>query len=170
MYIDFGKTCRSRRMPTSTERMRRNDVWYFVTDNKMSEFDINFQVRFLICNIYYFERKIYFIIVVVEIWFFIYTADVIIFFILRIFFILIDEASRGEKNVIINATGYGFDPTRRCYFFFIFFALVLSQSAALSSATQHATPPELGGNWETEWLIRFPLPTLLRAEYSVKLI
>ena len=45
------------------------------------------------------------------------------------------------------------------------------QSAALSSATQFAMPPEFGGKWETDCLItRFPLPTLLFAEYSVKLI
>ena len=45
------------------------------------------------------------------------------------------------------------------------------QSAALSSATQHAMPPEFGGKWEIEYLItRFPLPTLLCAGYSVKLI
>ena len=35
-------------------------------------------------------------------------------------------------------------------------------SAALSSATQHAMPPEIGGKWATECLnTRFPLPTLL---------
>ena len=40
---------------------------------------------------------------------------------------------------------------------------------ALSSATQHAMPPELGGKWGTEYLnTRFPLPTLLCAGYSVK--
>ena len=44
------------------------------------------------------------------------------------------------------------------------------QSAALSSATQYATPPELGGKWGTRCLnTRFPLPTLLCAGYSVKL-
>ena len=33
---------------------------------------------------------------------------------------------------------------------------------ALSSATQHAMPPELDGKWGTECLnTRFPLPTLL---------
>ena len=45
------------------------------------------------------------------------------------------------------------------------------QSAALSSVTQHAMPPELGGKWGTECLnTRFPLLTLLCAGYSVKLI
>ena len=44
-------------------------------------------------------------------------------------------------------------------------------SAALSSATQHAIPPEFGRKWGTECLnTRFPLPTLLCAGYSVKLI
>ena len=44
------------------------------------------------------------------------------------------------------------------------------QSAALSSATQHAMPPELGGKSGTECLnTRFPLPTLLCAGYSVKI-
>ena len=52
----------------------------------------------------------------------------------------------------------------------IFFALVLRQSAALSSTTQPAMPPEFGGKWGTECLnIRFALPTLLCSGYSVKL-
>ena len=47
----------------------------------------------------------------------------------------------------------------------------VKQSAALSSATQHTMPSELGGKWGTECLnTRFPLPTLLCARYSVKLI
>ena len=45
------------------------------------------------------------------------------------------------------------------------------KSATLSSATRHAMPLELGEKWETVCLnTRFPLPTLLCAEYSVKLI
>ena len=44
-------------------------------------------------------------------------------------------------------------------------------SASLSSATQHAMPPEFGRKWGTECLnTGFPLPTLLCAGYSVKLI
>ena len=40
-----------------------------------------------------------------------------------------------------------------------------------SIPTQHAMPPEHGKKWETECLnTRFPLPTLLCAGYSVKLI
>ena len=43
-------------------------------------------------------------------------------------------------------------------------------SAALSSATQHAMPPEFGRKWGTEWLnTRFLLPTLPYAGYNVKL-
>ena len=38
--------------------------------------------------------------------------------------------------------------------------MVSRLSAALSSATQHAMPPELGGKWGTMCLnYRFPLPT-----------
>ena len=41
-------------------------------------------------------------------------------------------------------------------------------NAALSSATQHAMPIEFGRKWGTECLnTRFPLSTLLCAEYSV---
>ena len=49
--------------------------------------------------------------------------------------------------------------------------MVSRQSAALSSTTEHAMPPELDGKCGTECLnTRFPLPTLLCAVYSVKLI
>ena len=49
--------------------------------------------------------------------------------------------------------------------------MVSRQRAALSSATQHAMTPELGGKWGTECLnTRFPLATLLCAGYSVKLM
>ena len=55
--------------------------------------------------------------------------------------------------------------------YFHLFVLVSKQSAALSSAIQHAMPPEFGREWGTECLnTRFPLPTLLRAGYSVNLI
>ena len=54
--------------------------------------------------------------------------------------------------------------------YFNFFALVSRQSAALSSATQHAMPPESGRKWGTSVLtLKFPLPTLLCAGYSVGL-
>ena len=88
------------------------------------------------------------------------------------------EANRGARtqSVTVKSTGCGFDSHSRkwniyLHFYFHFFALVSRESAALSSATQWATPPELGGKWGTESLnTRFPLPTLLRAGYSVKLI
>ena len=51
------------------------------------------------------------------------------------------------------------------------FALVSTQSAAPSSATQYAMPPDFSGKWGTECLnTTFPLPTLLCAGYSMKLI
>ena len=58
-------------------------------------------------------------------------------------------------------------------FTFIFSFLssgVEGKSAALSSATLHAMPPEIGGKWGTECLkTRFPLPTLLFAGYNEKI-
>ena len=46
--------------------------------------------------------------------------------------------------------------------------LVTIYSSALSSATQHAMPPEFGANWVTECLnSRIPVPTLLYVRYSV---
>ena len=69
-----------------------------------------------------------------------------------------------------------FDPHSRRWnnylnLYFHFFALVSRLSAALSSATQHAMPSEFGRKWRTECVnTRFPLPTLLCAGYSVKLI
>ena len=86
------------------------------------------------------------------------------------------EASRGAaaRCVTVNSTGCGFDPHSRRWniylnLYFVFFGLVLRLSAALSSATQHAMPPEFGRKWGKVCLIaRFPLPTLLCAGYSVK--
>ena len=49
--------------------------------------------------------------------------------------------------------------------FFDFLVLVTRQSAALNFAAQHVMPSEFGG----KWVLRFPLPTLLYARYSVKL-
>ena len=80
------------------------------------------------------------------------------------------------QSVTVKSNGCEFDPHSKklniyLHLYVHFFALVSRQSAALSSATQHAMPSELGGKWGTEWLnTRFPLPTLLCAEYSVKLI
>ena len=62
----------------------------------------------------------------------------------------------------VKPTGCGFDP---------FIRSGVADNAALSSATQQAIPPEFGKTWGTECLnTRFPLSTLLCAEYSVKLI
>ena len=88
------------------------------------------------------------------------------------------EDSRGAwlQSGIVNATGCGFHPHSRKWniylnLYFHFFALVSRQRAALSSATEHAIPPEFSGMWRTECLnTRFHLPTLLYAGYSVKLI
>ena len=60
---------------------------------------------------------------------------------------------------------------RYLHLYFHLFALVSRQSAALSSATQYLMLPELGEKWGTKCLkTSFPLPTLLCAGYSVKLI
>ena len=88
------------------------------------------------------------------------------------------EASRGAaaQRVTVKPTGCGFDPHSRRWNIYLnlylhFFALVSRQSAVLSSATQHTMPPEFGRKWGTECLnTRFPLPTLLCAGYSMKLI
>ena len=88
------------------------------------------------------------------------------------------EASRsaGAQSVTEKSTGCGFDPHSRklniyLHLYFHFFALVSRQNAELSSAIQHVMPTELGGKWKTECLkTRFPLPTLLYAGYSVKLM
>ena len=87
------------------------------------------------------------------------------------------EASRGAgaQSVTVKQTRCGFDPHSRRWniylnLYFHFFALVSRSSAALSSATQHAMPPEFGRKLGTECLnTRFPLPNLLCAGYSVKL-
>ena len=61
------------------------------------------------------------------------------------------------------------------YLFTFIFSFIYSfwcrgESAALSSATQHVMPPEIGGKWGTEYLNNSsPLPTLLCAGHSVKL-
>ena len=82
----------------------------------------------------------------------------------------------GAQSVTVKSTGCGFDPHPRkiniyLHLYFHFIALVSRLNAALSSATQHTMPLELGGKWGTECLnARFPLSTLLCAGYSVKLI
>ena len=59
-----------------------------------------------------------------------------------------------KKKLALNATGCRYDShSRKCNIYlnlyFHFFALVSRQSAALSSATQHAMRPKFDGNWET---------------------
>ena len=86
------------------------------------------------------------------------------------------SCSAVSRSVTVKPTGCGFDPHSRRWniylnLYFRFFALVSRLSAALSSATQHAMPPEFGRKWGTECLnTRFPLPTLRCAGYRVKLI
>ena len=88
-------------------------------------------------------------------------------------YILYVYASRGAavRSVTVKPTGCGFDPHSRRWnvylnLYFHFFALV-----SRLTATQNAIPPEFGRKWGTECLNnRFPLPTLLCAGYSVKLI
>ena len=87
-------------------------------------------------------------------------------------------ASRGAaaRSVTVKLNDCGFDPQIRRWniylnLYFNFFAQVSILSAALNSATQHAMPPEFCRKWGTECLnTRLPLPTLLSAGYSVKLI
>ena len=76
----------------------------------------------------------------------------------------------------VKPTGCGFDPHSRRWniylnLYYHFFVMVSRQSAALSSATQHAMPSDSGRKWGTECLnIMLPPPTLLCAGYSMKLI
>ena len=64
---------------------------------------------------------------------------------------LIASRGAGAQSVTVKPTGCGFDPhSRRCNIYLIlyfhYFALVSMQSAALSSATQHAMPVELSSS------------------------
>ena len=78
---------------------------------------------------------------------------------------------QGHKRVIENRT-VGSIPTRGDEIFIYIYIFISSlwcreESAALSSATQHAMPPEIDGKWGTEYHnTRFLLPTLLSAGYS----
>ena len=75
----------------------------------------------------------------------------------------------------VNRLVVGSIPTRDDEIFIYIYIFTSSfwcrgENAALSYATQHAMPSEIGGKWGTECLnTRFPLPTLLCEEYSVKL-
>ena len=80
------------------------------------------------------------------------------------------EASSGAaaQIVTVKPTGCGFDPQSRRWniylnLYFHFFALVSRQSAALSSAIQHAMSPDSGRKCDckTDWLwVRFPLEAM----------
>ena len=75
--------------------------------------------------------------------------------------------AQGCKCVNGNATGCGFEEMKYMFKFIFSFllrslVLVLRQSAALSSATQHVMPREFGGKWGSECLNnRLPLCTLI---------
>ena len=75
----------------------------------------------------------------------------------------------------VNRLVVGSTPIRGDEIFIYIYIFISSlwcrgESTALSSATQHAMSPEIGGKWGTECLNpTFPLPTLLYAGYSVKL-
>ena len=74
----------------------------------------------------------------------------------------------GAESVTVKPPGCEFD---RSLLENIYLNLYFHFFALLSSATQHAMPSEFGREWGTECLTtRFPLPTLLCAGYSVKLI
>ena len=89
---------------------------------------------------------------------------------------MVDKALRpvvaqGDMYATVNATGCGFDSQSRKWniylnLYFHFYGLVSSRSAALSSAIQRAMPLSSDKCLNT----RFPVPTLLCAGYSVKLI
>ena len=60
---------------------------------------------------------------------------------------LLRSHSAGAQSVTVTATGYGFNPHSKklniyLQFTFSFLRFGISKSAALSSATQHAMPPE----------------------------
>ena len=71
----------------------------------------------------------------------------------------------------VKPTGCEFDPHSRrwnIYLNLYFLRSGVEAKAALSSATQHAMPPEFSRKWGIS--ISINLPTLLCAGYSVKLI
>ena len=87
------------------------------------------------------------------------TLKQIYYIILKRFILFkIREASRGAaaRSVTVKPTGCGFDPHSKRWniylnLYFHFFTLVSRLSAVLSSATQHAMPPEFGRKWGTEY-------------------
>ena len=95
-----------------------------------------------------------------------------IFILLFILLRPVQASGAAARSVTAKPTGCGFNSHSRRWniylnLYFHVFALVSRLSAMLSSATQHAMPPEFGRKWGTECLNRrFPLPTLLCAGYS----
>ena len=79
------------------------------------------------------------------------------------------------ESVEVYATGYGFDPPLEeieYYLKSIFPVLRSGVEAKRGVEFLHSTrnASEFGGKWGTECFNKFPLPTLLCDEYSVKLI
>ena len=76
-------------------------------------------------------------------------------------------ASRGAgaQSVPVNRLVVGSIPTRGDEIFIYIYILIFTlwyrgEGAAMSSATQYAIPPEIGGKWGMECLnTGFPLPT-----------
>ena len=78
--------------------------------------------------------------------------------------------AQGVNRLVVGSISTQGDEIFIYIYISIFFALVSRTSVALSSATQHAMPPEFGRKWGTECPnSRFPLPTPQCAGYSVKL-
>ena len=91
---------------------------------------------------------------------------------------LINEASRGAGALVSDCKRdwlWGRSALEEFNIYlnlcFCFLVLAWRQNAVLSSPTLHAMPAEFGRKWATEYLnIKFPLPILLCAGYSVKLM
>ena len=63
-----------------------------------------------------------------------------------------------QKRVSVSATvcGFYYNSRKTNISYFNFFALVPRQNAAMSSATQHAMPPEFGGKPEAGGIFIYP--------------
>ena len=86
------------------------------------------------------------------------------------------EANRGAgaQSLPVNRLVVGSIPTRGEEIFIYVYIFISSLwcrggSAALSSATQHAMPPEIGRKWGTECLnTRFPYPAVCGIQREVE--
>ena len=86
------------------------------------------------------------------------------------YIVLSSVVTQGDRRKTVSEAGYGFDlpSSKNGDLEKKIFILVLRQSAAFSSATQHVMPSEFKEKWRTECLItRFLLHTLLYTGYSV---